>query len=137
MLLSIDGQIMPKWINETISDELLQFSVIIMLKDCPLGFDFDDRQNICSCQTHLGARGVQSNLTTYRINRKAQQWIGVLNPTKTIVIHQHCPHDYCKPYALSFNLSTPDDHTMLLKSIRHSLWCMSTRSQPSARYLKL
>ena len=109
MLLSIDGQIMLKWIDETIPDELLQFRVVITLKDCPLGFDFDNGKNICSSHSYLGAHGVQCNFTTYRVSRKAQQWIGVLNPTKTLIIHQHCPYDYCKPYALSLNLLTPDD----------------------------
>ena len=111
ILLSIDGQIRPKWINESINipDEFLKFKMFIALKKCPLGFEFDSRKNICSCQPYLEAYGVQCNLTTYRVNRNAQQWIGVLNPTKTVVIHQHCPYDYCKPYALSLNLSTPDN----------------------------
>ena len=111
ILLSIDGQIRPKWINESISipDEFLQFKIRITLKDCPLGFDFDSRRNICSCQPYLDTYGVQCNFTTYKVNRQAQQWIGVLHPTKIIVVHQHCPYDYSKPYALSLNLSTPDD----------------------------
>ena len=111
MLLSVDGQTRPKWINESISipNEFLQFKVLITLRECPLGFEFDSGQNICSCQPYLGFYRVQCNLTTYKINRHANQWIGVLNPTKVVVVHQHCPYDYCKPYALSLNLSTPDE----------------------------
>ena len=109
MLLSIDGQIMPKWINETIPDELHQFKVCITLKDCPLGFQFDDRRNSCSCHHNLDAYGVLCIFTTYKLNRHAQQWIGILNSTKSIAIYQHCPYDYCKPYGLSLNLSTPDE----------------------------
>ena len=107
--LSVDGQTMPRWINESIPDEFLQFKILITLKDCPLGFEFDSRRNICSCHPYLDAYGVQCNFSTFKINRKAHQWIGLLNPTKTIVIHQHCPYDYCKPYGLSLNLSTPDE----------------------------
>ena len=107
--LSIDGQTMPQWINESIPDEFLQFKILITLKDCPLGFEFDRRQNICSCNPYLDAYGVQCNYSTFKVNRKARQWIGVLNPAKAIIIHQHCPHDYCKPYAFPFNLSTPDE----------------------------
>ena len=110
MQLSIDGQTVPQWINnETIPDELLQFKIFITLEDCPLGFEFDSRRNICSCHQYLNSNGVQCNFTTYKINRNAQQWIGVLTPTNTVVIHQHCPYDYCKPFALSLNLSIPDD----------------------------
>ena len=107
MQLRIDGQTVPQWINNP--DELFQFNIFIILEDCPLGFEFDSKRNICSCHHYLNSNGVQCNFTTYKIDRNAQQWIGVLTPTKTVVIHQHCPYDYCKPYALSLNLSTPDD----------------------------
>ena len=107
--LSIDGQTMPQWINEIIPDEFLQFKTLLTLKDCPLGFEFNNRRNICSCHPYLDAYGVQCNFSTFKVIRKLHQWIGVLNPTKTIAVHQHCPHDYCKPHTLSLNLSTPDD----------------------------
>ena len=123
MQLSIDGQTVPQWINnETIPNELLQFKVFITLEDCPLGFEFDSRRNICLCHHYLDYNGVQCNFTTYKINRNAQQWIGVLIPTKTVVIHQHCPYDYCKPYALSLNLSTPNDQC---SSSRSGILCGS------------
>ena len=111
MLLSLDGQTRPKWIDESIDipDEFLQFKVLITLRECPLGFEFDNKRNICSCQPYLHSYGVQCNITTFEVNRHAQQWIGVLYPTKNIVVHQHCPYDYCKPYALSLNMSTPDE----------------------------
>ena len=109
MLLSIlYGQVRPKWINESI-DEFLQFKVLITLLDCPLGFEFDRRQSICSCQPYLKTYGVQCNFTTYTVNRRGQQWIGVLDYTGIIVVHQHGPYDYCKPHALSLNLSVPDE----------------------------
>ena len=44
MLLSLDGQTRPKWINESIDipDEFLQFNKILTtLKECPLDFEFD------------------------------------------------------------------------------------------------
>ena len=68
-----------------------------------------DDNYICSCQPYLDTYGVQCNFTTYQINRHANQWIGVLNLTKIIVVHQHYPYDYCKPYAFFLNLSTPDE----------------------------
>ena len=109
ILLNVDGRTLPKWINESIPDEFRQLKILITLKDCPLGFEFDSRQNVCSCHPYLDAYGVKCNFTAYKINRHARQWIGVLNKPKMFVIHQHCPYDYCKPYALLLNLSTPDD----------------------------
>jgi hypothetical protein len=59
---------------------------------------------------------VQCNFTIYTVNRHAQQWIGVVDNTRIIVVHQHCPYDYCKPYALSLNLSVPDDQCSSYRS---------------------
>ena len=117
ILLSIDGQIRPKWINKSINipDEFLQFKVLITLLECPLGFKFDRQQNICSCQPYLNSYGVQCNFTTYTVNRHAQQWIGILDHTR-IIVHQHCPYDYCKSYALSLNLSVPDEQCSSYRS---------------------
>lgn len=79
-ILSKEGQTAPKWINESIPDEFLQFNIHITIKDCPLGFEFDNRRNICSCHPYLDTYGAQCNFTTYKVNRKAQQWIGAQNP---------------------------------------------------------
>ena len=127
ILLSIDGQIRPKWINESINipDEFLQFKVLITLLECPLGFEFDNGQNICSCQAYLNSYGVQCNYTTYTVNRRAQQWIGTLDHTRIIVVHQHCPYDYCNPHALSLNLSVPDEQC---SSYRSGILCGACQS---------
>ena len=54
MLLSIEGQTLPKWINKTIlPDEFLQLRILITMKNCPLGFKFDDKHNICMCHHYL------------------------------------------------------------------------------------
>ena len=73
-----------------------------------MGFEFDLKQNICTCHHLLLKQGVQCNVTMYTINRKAQQWIGAYL-AYGIVVHHHCPFDHCKPHDLSLNLSTPDD----------------------------
>ena len=83
--------------------------VNIVLLDCPLGFEFNHNQNICVCYHLLLQYGVKCNLTTFTVNRNAHQWIGASTMTQNIVIHQHCPYDYCNSFALSLDLSSPDD----------------------------
>ena len=84
--------------------------VNIVLLDCPLGFEFDRKQNICVCYHLLLQYGVECNLTTFTVNRNAHQWIGASTKTRqNVAIHQHCPYDYCNSFALSLNLSSPDD----------------------------
>ena len=92
--------------------ELLQFKLIVILKDCPLGFEFDHKQNTCSCHYLLLKK---CNFTSYTINRYAQQWIST-SLRKEIVMYEHCPFDYCKPHDISLNLSTPDDQCAFNRS---------------------
>ena len=88
--------------------------VLIHLHQCPLGFEFVDKFNSCMCSHYLLEQGVKCNYSSFTVNRNAHQWIGrsrVSNQTTAndITVHQHCPHDYCKSYIRSLNLSSPDD----------------------------
>ena len=114
MLLKVDRQDIPQ--NETVTTELLQFRVLIHVKACPAGFVFESKQNICLCHQYLLDQGIQCNFNSYTVNRNAQQWIGLMRPTMDIVIHHHCPYDYCKSHALSLNLSNPDDQCSFSRS---------------------
>ena len=114
MVLRVDRQDIPQ--NETVTTELLQFRVLIHVKACPAGFVFESKQNICLCHQYLLDQGVQCNFNSYTVNRNAQQWIGLMRPTMDIVIHHHCPYDYCKSHALFLNLSSPDDQCSFSRS---------------------
>ena len=89
--------------------ETNKLNLHVFLLDCPLGFEFDHKQNICICHHQLVQQGIQCNFTSYTVNRNEHQWIGVSDTNETIAIHQHCPYDYCNSNVLSFNLSSPDD----------------------------
>ena len=109
MLLKIDRKDLQNYNqNGTVPKEMVQFKLLIFLKDCPLGFEFDTKQNICLCHHFFHKYGVQCNFDSYTVKRNAQQWIGV-NSMYNIIIHQHCPFDYCNSYATSLNLSNPDE----------------------------
>ena len=114
MVLRVDRQDIPQ--NETVTNELLQFRVLIHVKACPAGFVFESKQNICLCHQYLLDQGIQCNFNSYTVNRNAQQWIGLMRPTMDIVIHHHCPSDYCKSHALFLNLSNPDDQCSFSRS---------------------
>ena len=114
LLLSVDRQNVPQ--NVTIAEELLQLRLLIHLNDCPYGYVFDKKQNTCLCQLYLLSRGVQCNFSLYTVNRNAEQWIGLMPPTMNIVIHNHCPYDYCKSSALSLNLSISDEQCSFSRS---------------------
>ena len=85
------------------------FRVIIHLKNCSLGFQFESKLNICVCHYDLVNRGIECNTTTHTVDRKGQQWISASTTKDRIVIHDHCPLDFCKAEHLSLNLTTPND----------------------------
>ena len=101
--------------NENLA-EFSEFKVFIYFNSCPVGFLFNKKQNTCSCQEYLESHGVQCNFSSYTVNKKAEQWIGLMSPTMNIVIHNHCPYDYCKSSALSLNLSKSDEQCSFNRS---------------------
>ena len=114
--LNVDRQGLIEWIpNENLA-EFNQFKVFIHLNSCPVGFVFNKKQNTCLCQEYLESYGVQCNFSSYTVNRKTEQWIGLMSPTMNIVIHNHCPYDYCKSNALSLNLSNSDEQCSFNRS---------------------
>ena len=99
--------------NENLA-EFNQFEVFIHLNACPLGFV--KKQNICQCQLYLLSCRVQCNFSLCTVNRNAEQWIGLMSPTMNVVVHNHCPYDYCKSNALSLNLSNSDEQCSFSRS---------------------
>ena len=114
--LSVDNWDLIEGIQNEGLAEFHQFKVVIYLNACPLGFVFDKKQNICLCQLYLLSHGVQCNFSSYTVNRNARQWIGLMPPTMNIVIHNHCPYDYCKSNALFLNLSISDEQCSFNRS---------------------
>ena len=116
LLLNVDRQGLTERIPNVNLLEFHQFKVLIHLNSCPIGFLFDKKWNTCLCQQYLQSLRVQCNFSSYTVNRKAGQWIGLLPPTMNIVIHNHCPYDYCKSSALSLNLSNSNEQCSFNRS---------------------
>ena len=79
-----------------------QFSIITTLKRCPIGFTLDTILRECTCsQTIKIHKNINCNISSYTITRAKGAWLGVrLKNNQTeyydIVIHDHCPYDYCR-----------------------------------------
>ena len=111
----------------TVEDSLLSVTftppvVHIPLKPCPLGFTRLNTSWKCDCSPLLESRNYTCNITDQTIHRKAPQWIGYYGgefstsnhnistneSTGGILVHSHCPYDYCKPEHLHIKLTSPD-----------------------------
>ena len=87
-----------------------QFSILTTLKTCPIGFTLDTTLRECTCsQTIKVHKNINCNFSSYTITRAKGAWLGARfkdNQTEyyDIVIHDHCPYDYCRNDIDSMNL---------------------------------
>ena len=89
---------------------LNKFFINVYLKLCSHGFKFDRRYNICVCHPLLRQHQVECNVTSHTVNRRSGQWISTdISDPEAIIIHNHCPFDYCRAEDTSLNLSNPDE----------------------------
>ena len=101
-----------------------QLSVKVTIKPCPLGFKLHNTNGNCVCRQSLMSIGLQCHLDVYRISRSGQQWVGVTDYHTTngeypgIIVHQHCPFDYCRTDndSLLIRLEDPDEQCAFNRS---------------------
>ena len=95
--------------------------LVVPLLPCPLGFALTGIQPRCDCVEKLLENGIRCNLSDDTVHRQTDMWIGYYQPdTSTttpdttkgvvagVVIHYHCPFDYCQPTDSDVDLHDPD-----------------------------
>ena len=93
-----------------------QMSITAALRKCPIGFepDKDLKECVCSQVIHIHSK-IKCNFTSYSITRTAGTWLNAKVKDNTteyiIVIHDHCPYDYCKTDvdSLTINLENSEE----------------------------
>ena len=109
MILSVDKVSIPVTTMPTKVSVLLQFTelfVCIALHPCPLGFVLYNSS--CTCHPQLKQHAINCNIDTQEINRPSIIW---MNATfyNGVIVHEHCPFDYCKPESFDLDLEDPDE----------------------------
>ena len=83
----------------------------ITLQPCPLGFDISLSLG-CDCDPLLLKHDIHKcNINSKSILKKEHIWIGIyaLNgSTGRLIVHPHCPLDYCKAEEINITLDDPD-----------------------------
>ena len=95
--------------SEIYAAQLLELHINLDLLSCPPGFVFDN--NSCTCDPGLQKHAVSCNIDSEEIEREAPLWINATKDNEGssgVIVHTHCPFDYCKPYSLNLSLETPD-----------------------------
>ena len=79
----------------------------ITLLDCPPGFELQQSYNRCDCHSLLHQFNVNCDINNQTITKKDSAWISH-NPTSGLLLHAHCPFDYCSVGVVTFKLEDSD-----------------------------
>ena len=83
---------------------------------CPLGFKYYSQSMTCKCDTKLVEYGLNCSIDTQTIWRKTSFWITAADESGGVLVHEHCPFDYCKPESFDLDLEDPDEQCAFLRS---------------------
>ena len=89
----------------------------IHLIPCPMGFVLNN--SLCICHPQLKKYGMNCSIDTQKVNRKVSVWINVTftnGSQNGVLLHNHCPFDYCKPESFDLNLEDPDEQCAFHRS---------------------
>ena len=111
-----------------------QLNITVAFKNCPLGYEISQKFKKCLCSTRIDSHdGVSCDLETYSIKRDEHHWIHATSDPnqyngQVIVIHDHCPYDYCQDDtdSLNFHLEAPDEQCAFHRS---GIVCQANLSQ--------
>ena len=97
---------------------LRDFHLHIQLNPCPLGFMLNMSTSACNCDPQLTRHRINCSIDTQKVYRQSSKWINAtLNGSQNkILVHNHCPFDYCKPESFDLNLEDPDEQCAFHRS---------------------
>ena len=84
--------------------------ISVQLLDCPPGFTLTGKQ-ICDCNERILTNLLTCNITDQTVNRHGNIWVNATysgNTSNGVIVHTHCPFEYCKPEQLDVNLTHPE-----------------------------
>ena len=76
---------------------------------CPPGFNISESERLCTCEQRLQRFTNSCNITSGKITRKSGQqfWVGY-DDSDGLILHPHCPFDYCVSDTVDFPLIDTD-----------------------------
>ena len=100
--------------SQVISTDLISFPVYIniALRPCPLGFVLSGEPIKCDCDPLLKINNIPCNISDQTIQRSGTVWVNASfdgNISNGVIIHKHCPFDYCKPEIINVDLEDPNN----------------------------
>ena len=84
--------------------------ISVPLLDCPPGFTLTGQQR-CDCDERILTNLLTCNITDQTVRRRGNIWVNATfngNTSNGVIVHKHCPFEYCKPEQLDVNLTHPE-----------------------------
>ena len=84
--------------------------ISVQLLDCPPGFTLIGQRR-CDCNERILTNLLICNITDQTVSRHGNIWVNATfsgNTSNGVIVHKHCPFEYCKPEQLDVNLTHPE-----------------------------
>ena len=84
--------------------------VSVQLLDCPPGFILTGKHR-CNCNERVLTNLLTCNINNQTVHRHGNIWVNATfsgNSSNGVIVHRHCPFEYCKPEQLDVNLTHPE-----------------------------
>ena len=96
--------------------------ISVQLLDCPPGFTLTG-QHRCDCNERILTNLLTCNIYTQTVRRHGNVWVNATfsgNTSNGVIVHKHCPFEYCKPEQLDVNLTHPETQCAF---DHYGTWC--------------
>ena len=82
--------------------------VEIVIQNCEtfVGFVLDNASGVCTCIVELREINMTCDIGTRQITRQPPYWLG--NYSNSLLLHDNCPYDYCKPFSVQIAMAEPN-----------------------------
>ena len=81
--------------------------VYLKLLPCPIGFSLS-KEHVCECEPRLQLYTSSCNITEQSVQHNGDFWVGYSNESGGLILHPHCPFDYCKSGSVKFTFNDTD-----------------------------
>ena len=71
-------------------------NVSLQFLPCPPGFSLNLSERVCECEPRLQKYTTRCNITERAVTREGEYWVGYDNSSQALILHSHCPFDFCK-----------------------------------------
>ena len=85
----------------------IPLSILVQFLPCPDGFGMSQNGS-CECDKRVQKYTNSCNIDSKQLIRNGDFWVGFDNQSRDLILHPHCPFDYCKLEAVSFQLDSRD-----------------------------